>query len=463
MRVRVISAGASVLAAALCCCSQAPSDPRSSDERARSEAIDAAARNEPLPRLLERWRQLTKASDPIANEAKVMIWLYEDLIAEASRSRDLPSDELLKLTVEQQAEYWIARLQDQRTTQTGDPHIGSPSAIALRLPYEETPAWHLERLGWPALPTLISHLHDVRPTRMRTFLLILPTGLMRYGDFCFNVFRAITLTETAQPPAETHAWGSAWWGKHGSEKPAEYYRRLVEGNLVDPVYAATRLVRLGQENLSVLKAAASKATTNGRYMIFIRIADRLGPDDKEYVESFLSESNGEMVVAAAETLWTRFRSDIGARELARRLASVTKNDAAFLDRSLSLLGRLELDGVADAVAGLIRRGDRDVLGKIAVQSAWAYSYSPVAEAIAADFDDTDLWHLPYDHHDRVCDTAAESFAALALYDRPFPRFAQIEKRDAFIAELKSWWLAHRKSLDWAALRERRAEERRRKK
>jgi len=136
------------------------------------------------------------------DEARDMIKNYESLIKEDVAWKEPNAKELAKLTTEQKVSYWLYHLRDLDVGQWSDP--GHCYVLGGRFGFfmsdeeeKKTPnaAVELKKLGMAAIPQIIAHLDDGRPTRCKGhWRSYWPEGhyLLPYGDCCQQVFEAIT-------------------------------------------------------------------------------------------------------------------------------------------------------------------------------------------------------------------------------------------------------------------------------
>jgi hypothetical protein len=196
----------------------------------RNGAMWAAHNGAPRADLLKRWERVAAVPDhQYRDEAKEMVEAYRTLIAEDAKWAEPDAEEWAAMTPAQQAEYWVHHLRDLAVGQSLDPgsysvfgEFGSLGADDRDRP---NPAVELKKLGMAAVPHLIAHLDDPRPTRCKGhWRSYWPDGhyLLRYGDCCQQVFEAITghtLTGETYPMQakkgkECKAAAEKWWREY---------------------------------------------------------------------------------------------------------------------------------------------------------------------------------------------------------------------------------------------------------
>jgi hypothetical protein len=155
----------------------------------------------PRQELLEAWQALAKIPHhAYVAEAKEMAGHYQSLIAEDKAWKEPDKAAWEKMPVKQKVAYWMYKLRDLNMRQWSDPgqcyvlgdFFGRLNDDDKKNP---NPAVELQKLGMDALPDIIAHLDDARPTRCQghwrsyapeTYV------LLRYGDCCQQIFEAIT-------------------------------------------------------------------------------------------------------------------------------------------------------------------------------------------------------------------------------------------------------------------------------
>jgi hypothetical protein len=201
----------------------------------RTRAISAAHSGAARAEVLKTWE--IPASIPYHSErdqARTMVEGYRSLITEDKVWKEPAPEALAKMTSAQKAAYWMYHLRDADAYQTSDPghcDVVSDRSFfsARRSEKKPNPAAELVKLGTDALPLVIAHLDDTRPTRCqghwRSFA---PDSyyLLRYCDCCQQIFEAITgrtifeSRTTVSTPAndgkekECKARAERWWRDH---------------------------------------------------------------------------------------------------------------------------------------------------------------------------------------------------------------------------------------------------------
>jgi hypothetical protein len=167
----------------------------------RRGAVHGAHGNAPRLEILAKWEVLLKIPHhQYQTEAKQAVADYKDLIAEDRSWKEPDADARAKLTKEQQVAYWMYHLRDADVYQTSDPGMcnvvsDSPFWSAKRNKETPNPAVELKKLGMAAIPQVIAHLNDSRPTRCQGhWRSYAPDSyyILRYGDCCQQIFEAIT-------------------------------------------------------------------------------------------------------------------------------------------------------------------------------------------------------------------------------------------------------------------------------
>jgi hypothetical protein len=200
--------------------------------RYQRQAIGAASGGTSRRELQQIWAKMAALPHhDQRDEASAMVKHYENLLAEDGRWVEPTAEALAKLTPEQQAAHWLYHLRDLDCIQHASPgvcHVLTESRHILveepdkKLPH---PAIELEKLGQAAIPQLIAHLDDARPTRCEAYWRhFSPDGryLLRYGDCCQQIFDAITKQKISEETYavragdehEAKARAEKWWQEY---------------------------------------------------------------------------------------------------------------------------------------------------------------------------------------------------------------------------------------------------------
>ncbi len=163
-------------------------------KRMRGWAESDANQGMPRPDLVKLWEIIARLpQEDMAKQAKVLVAGYKNLIDEDKIWKE---PKLLALLTEQQKiDYWLYKLRDLDDTVYGDMfamsmgrrtsrHILSGFLLPPPVAQKPNPALELKKIGVAALPAVIAHLDDTRPTRCGP--------LLRYGDCCQQIFEGIT-------------------------------------------------------------------------------------------------------------------------------------------------------------------------------------------------------------------------------------------------------------------------------
>ncbi|GAA4442469.1 hypothetical protein [Bremerella cremea] len=180
--------------------------------------------------LLALWQQiLSLPKNKLQPEADQMATSYQRLIEEDIDWEEPRGDEIESMPVDQQVAYWMHHLRDHNARQQTEPGMCNVLLVPT-VPEGETappnPADELRKLGTAAIPVLIEHMDDTRPTRCFGYWRIASDDdihLLTYGDCCVQIFEAIAnkriyrrKTTTSYPStdgqaADCKAKAAAWW------------------------------------------------------------------------------------------------------------------------------------------------------------------------------------------------------------------------------------------------------------
>ncbi len=168
----------------------------------RVRAIQSANSGLPRADLIKSWKLIGDRlpENEYPGEAKAMFRHYEDLLKEDGAWIEPNKEELAKYTTTQKVDYWMFKLRELSCSQREDP--GECDVLQDGFFAEKdralNAAQELVKLGTAALPAIIEHLDDARPTRSVGWHRMFSHGsyyLLRYGDCCQQIFHAITKHE----------------------------------------------------------------------------------------------------------------------------------------------------------------------------------------------------------------------------------------------------------------------------
>ncbi len=200
-----------------------------------ASATRGAFEGVPAPELLEQWRLIARMPEGHwRGTADRYLRGYEGLLAEDRDWKEPDAAAIERMDPVERAEYWVYRLREVRTCNAfaGDhARVFFDAACGERsLPF---PPGELVRIGWQALPVLISRLEDSRPSRC-----LGGTGriggscgsLITLGQVCDQVIEKIIGEPLLRGPGHQY-WmdrpavrraAEAWWREHDHD-----VRRLI--------------------------------------------------------------------------------------------------------------------------------------------------------------------------------------------------------------------------------------------
>ncbi len=241
-------------------------------EYLRVRAASDANQGVPRPECLRVWEAIAKVRDyGDAKEADRMVAAYKAMIAEDAAWKEPDANALAKMQPAQKVNYWMHHLRDADARAAPSPWGSTPCRVvgtraepASPGKRKPNPAEELLKLGTAAMPEVIAHLDDTRPTRCQGQCYAGEENqvLLCYGDCCKQIFEELTGRELSEPDqiypikdgqAEAcKALAERWW--QGCQKKGEV-QMLIEG-----VEAADRnSVELARRLISKSPADALKA------------------------------------------------------------------------------------------------------------------------------------------------------------------------------------------------------------
>jgi hypothetical protein len=320
----------------------------------RSNALSAGRDGESRRDLQKRWEKIAALPHHrYRGEARELVKHYQDLLEEDRRWVEPDARALAAMTTEQQTAYWLYHLRDLDFGQGCDAGISSTGRPVFILepkkptkPKPPNAVVELKKLGLAAVPRLIAHLDDSRPTRCNG-----PYGqhLLRYGDCCQRLFESITghsiymgQYSSSYPIAdgqgkECKARAERWWQNY--QKKGEK-QMLVDGTAAGDRDSAGHARRLAEKYPDAALApiiqgarASKDASVRGN---LVQTADQLKDSN---VAAFLREElDGPFLdsrIKAAKGLIDRGES-AGVRGLHREWKRLLTEDETSLAHSRNI-------------------------------------------------------------------------------------------------------------------------------
>jgi hypothetical protein len=423
----------------------------------------AITSKEPRGALLNRWQTLRRLQPNYrSGEVGEMILLHEKLIAEEAAWKEpgKPSG----------AEYWIYRLRDvagRGSSREDCCRILPPTSD--RSEENPDPPEELLKLGWDALPILIEHLDDPRPTRSVTWHEDNSRNhyyLLRVGDCCRQIFEAITgvsisregmasgsMVKDGDAPA-SQVKARKWWTQNRDTGAEKFFIAALE-RAETAADAATRLLAMDQaKHLPRLLEILARGARGPRNAILVPLGPHLGKEHERLIEAVLLDGDPDALVAATKILWDRFHSDRGAIELISRLRRVDPSDEDSVEAQHDVwcLWPVRTERVARALPELMR-SKHVQLRMHAHEIASGFPHPLLAAELVAQFSDKTSTGWTGLYEIRFCDRAAEALLSMLGLEEKFPLKGSPEERDRTIGALKEWWDKEKDALHWMDLLE----------
>jgi len=451
----------------------------------RSGAIGSAQRGAPRAEVLKTWHTIAKIPyHRYREEAQEMVRGYVTLIAEDKKWKEPDLKAIAKLTVAENVAYWMYHLRDANVGQFTDPGMCYVLSNLGRLEIDRdektgklkrrepppNPAMELKKLGWDALPEVIAHLDDTRPTRCQGhWRSYAPESyvLLRYGDCCQQIFEAIT-GHSIYDRAHTNAYPIAGGeGKQCKERAEQWYREfkkkgekqvLIEGTrkaTVDSPRHAQKLVEkfpdIALEPIALGARASHKASVRQE---LVRSAGKL--KDEGVVPFLREELNGPFLnsrVAAARALCERGNEE-GVQSLCKEWRNgIWKVDYFSDERSAveEVISLLAASGDPDAITALAAdfRAKPDMIRARIAESfkdpEKDFRGRPLSPAVRTAIEDLLAGALTdvETQEPAVGDLAAAALASLWKEPELFRGDARFGERERMRLAVKNAWLKRR--------------------
>jgi hypothetical protein len=410
---------------------------------------------------------------PKHDDTVAAIGHYESLVAEDKVWKEPTKEEFAKFDVQQKVDYWIYHLRDLDVHQSSQPGMCHVLAEGFgfggqHLSADKKPnaAVELKKLSYDAIPTIIAHLEDGRPTRCvgcwRDFH---PESYhtLTYGDCCQQIFEAIALTsiyERSTSNGYPHRDGvakqckeraQAWWKDFQKKGEKQVLTEGVSLGRRNSDWQAERLIEKYPDAAFVPLAAGIRAAKEEWIRSNMLNSLRGLKDDR--VVPFLKEE------AKGPFLRTRVNACVGLLERGQEEAigllvsewKVAKLDDDRHDWDLShLRAALVRCGRVHALETLFGRWkENSVDARIEVLRAmgdWTKDYAgkPASQELAKAIETRLAWCLDErdedQHLSRICDVAAYGLSQHWNLPKLFDAKAGPAARHRAVLQVKNVWL-----------------------
>lgn len=338
--------------------------------------------------LVKKWNVINKLTG--SQESAEMVSLYNQLIAEDAEW--IEPEFLMALNPEKQAEYWLFKLRDCGKSQylpnsfLDTSYIAETKELPEELPAGD-PVYELLKLGWHAVPLLIDHFEDERPTRQIAKLLYrrLPVPsdflqsennefLLSYADCCHIIFEKIRgnvgpfqfMKNGFAQSCKSSA--AEWWKKNKTTAPAAYYLGLLLdkssncniGMLIDGILRTDKDKYLPE----LMKIVLRNDELNFRKDIFLQaMAPYLTKEHVDFLKQALQKEFVPVVIEASRILWLKFGYDDGVKIITAKMLEEAGGGQQLwtyyfnTKPAFELLGMTNKVYVLDALAVLSRNKD----------------------------------------------------------------------------------------------------------
>jgi hypothetical protein len=402
----------------------------------------------------------------------------ESLTAEDKAWKEPTKDELARMDVKQKAVYWLYHLRDLNVEQSASPGMcmvltDSPWAAFQSHQRDRdapNPAVELKKLGYEALPHIIAHLDDDRPTRCVGFWRFYAPDsyyTLTYGDCCQQIFEAIVLHpiyERASTSGYPLRDGKGKQCKERAEKWWKEFQKKGEKRML--IEATARGVRVSDDNAERLVARYPEAA-------FEPLRDGIRSAKEDWIRSnmlnCIRQLKDERVVAflAEEAkgphLYARVNAVEGLLERGREegvallVAEWSKLDFDKVDsfhsngaeRLLAALARCGSDKAIAALAARWKTTPLDWRHRTLDQLVQADKdfakkpFTPTANRAVEDFLISCLGERAERHRRRTCDLAANALAVRWGEPKLFDLAAPLSVRNRRIVEVQNVWRKNR--------------------
>lgn len=439
----------------------------------RAFTADMANRGVSFEQLSEIWgvikRTDPKNADP---EAEEMVKFYKEMAKDEKKRKVLSEGEIKKLPAPKRVEYWMYNLRNLNLRQNdswGDFNIFADRANSD----DRNPAAELVKIGMDALPSVIEHIDDRRPTRCAVSSGRFTSGslyLLRYGDVCQKIFSAITEKEIYDnrfsggcmtqegKEAEVKKVALEWWNgfrELGIDKTV--FNRLESPSEDVRAGTARELINRDPKKYipNLIKYVNGKSIYEASAVIRV-VAESLDNSHRADLMNWLPLADLPACCIVAQTLAEKCASDAGAKELYSRIFRMSeadsRKDVCYIGWAMEVITKAPGDFPENATLTLM---DSCIDEKriIAINAA---SYLPVKRIIAKLLeildDKSGTGYFRNSSEIRICDLAVNSLRSLLAYSKYFPEDKDAETKDGYISDLKKYISENIDKFDWAGLK-----------
>jgi hypothetical protein len=449
-------------------------------------AIEDAYASRPRPELIKQYQVLAAIPlHPYAKRIEEEQRAYQSLFAEDRKWKEPDANTLAQRTPQQKAAYWMYHLRDLR--RTGHDSTGACHLLWRQFldPPGPNPAIELMNLGYDALPEVIAHLDDLRPTRCKESVGWRGAAyLLTYGDCCEQIFSAVTGVRLSQSgfgearasKGEHKARAEKWWQDFQKKGEKQVLIEATAGG-GDAWVQADRLAKKYPKDALAALATGIRATDNEQSRWDLLGVMRTLKDER--VVAFLREElKGASLrcrAGAAMGLLERGQDD-GVAVLAKEWESLDLKDFSRTHYAWGekVFDRAGVDAVVQALAksgkvagvsalekrmaslpapfkqsiiGYLGEADKDFAGKAPSADLNAAIDRLLVgclddrtknDQVSGTKRDNSNTYRQY-AYPRTCDVAAEVLVARWKQPQLFDFFGTVENRDAQIVGLKRIW------------------------
>ena len=305
-------------------------------------AIECAFSGASRSRLLAIWQAIDKLP-ATSLTAKTMVRDYRALIAEDGAWNEPEDVDPSTLSEPAQIAYWMHRLRDANVLyELLSVPINRNMGVAEEDP-PPSPDERLVALGPAAIPALLEHMDDSRPTRSVCRPRHGAIRLIRYGEYCRHVFTRITgrwlgrgyLTESSPMAtgneSDFKAKAEAWWRDFQQFGEVGMLKRAVEAGDDDSPGLATKLVEK-EPGVAVdaIAIGMRRAKSDNRLAL---VQSMRGLDARRALPYLLEELSGpdRHCRIAAATLVTEWKQPLGAVTLLKEWRDLSPMPGSISD------------------------------------------------------------------------------------------------------------------------------------
>lgn len=427
----------------------------------KNAAVHAAHGGTPRKDLQEQWERIAAIPHhQYREQAKEMANYYRSLLEEDARWTEPDAETFANMNSDQKIAYWLYHLRDLDVGQWSDPgscHVLGSFSFGNRDESKPNAAIELRKFGMVAVPHLISHLDDARPTRCkghwRSYWPELH-HLLRYQDAAIQILNDLL-------PAPFYHGSSADYFSNESPEVRErtissiksWYKESKGKSELEAKWLATDEMLGIYPLLALLEELAFEDDQKHRVRkILTRLCDERDPLQLPQLSNLLCQLGDLSQLKAVASAYLAGQYDVtkslpddscpgsNAQDYALRQLILYGDESHRLSLKIKFKRNEESLSMESAVFSMLvdlALGEFERLPKTYDKSRFPLDL--LVEALKL----TDVWGSAASGDEswtiRRCDKAAEAIQKFSATDFGYDERASVEEKDRAVSRIVEWW------------------------